>query len=437
MTIHKAPRPKKVVNPLIAGIEAFLSLHLSCLPPSEHGNGPSVNDTDGKLPPPENDLAPIRNALQSSDLPKRYTLYEPMLLLGTSFPSHTPAWEHIYSTLTSSQLQELYRSIADAFCKSGHYVSHVALNAPIQSSVETENSGQQDNIMRSPVNLQPLFGDFGPATYSSNSRLTSTDLDAAFWVETSQVSGIKQVWAPRWTMFSRGNIREKGRILGQQGVFPGLTTEELGQQLMHVDVVDFYVGIGYFAFSYLKRGARTVFGWDLNQWSIEGLRRGCAKNGWHCLVITVDDAMDQRMLVSKQVIEALLGPSPPRCVAFCGNNNFASEVMLSISAGLKNTEHELKIRHANLGLLPTSQGAWSSSASILDHERGGWLHVHENAEIARVHDKEQEVLGGLRDALGTSTKQAWEVSCQNIEMVKTYAPGVGHYVFDIKLWPSR
>jgi tRNA wybutosine-synthesizing protein 2 len=139
----------------------------------------------------------------------------------------------------------------------------------------------------------------------------------------------------------------------------------------------------------------------------------------------------------KQVVESLLDPLPPRCVAFCGDNRFALEVMISISAGLEDTENALNIRHANLGLLPTSQGAWRSSANILNHERGGWLHVHENAEISQVRDKEQHVLDGLRSVLNMKSRLTWEVSCENIEMVKTYAPGVGHYVFDIKLWPAR
>lgn len=44
--------------------------------------------------------------------------------------------------------------------------------------------------------------------------------------------------------------------------------------------VDLYCGIGYFTFSYLAAGAKTILGWDLNPWSMEGLRRGAVANKW-------------------------------------------------------------------------------------------------------------------------------------------------------------
>ena len=93
-------------------------------------------------------------------------------------------------------------------------------------------------------------------------------------------------------MFSRGNIREKARILGQirlnQSPFSGLCSGELSQDLCEIDVVDLYVGIGYFALPYLRKGVRRVFGWELNGWSVEGLRRGCIRNGFECAVFGAD-----------------------------------------------------------------------------------------------------------------------------------------------------
>lgn len=431
MVAHKDSRPRKVNNPLIAGIEKFIleqsGWSLDTDSESYESGRTCSHGQDGSRS--------VSKTLHSTDLPKRYTLYEPMLLLGPTFQTHTPTWQDFYLTLTSTQLNDLFQSIAQFFCKSGHHVTHIAANAPIQATLETQDSKRQENMMRSPVNLQPLFGDFGPASYNSDKRLTSAEMNTALWVETSQVGGIKQVWAPRWTMFSRGNIREKSRVLGQQGIFPGLSSAELSQPLSTVDVVDFYVGIGYFAFSYLKRGVRTVFGWDLNLWSIEGLRRGCEKNGWQCLVVMVEDDPDRRLFTAQQIAQRLLTLSPPRCVAFCGDNVYAVELISYISAALKDTDRCPNIRHANLGLLPTSQGAWEASVRILNEETGGWLHIHENVEIALVSSKEQDVINGLEDALPFE-KKGWTASCENVEMVKTYAPGVGHYVFDVRLSPA-
>lgn len=430
MVVHKNASRCKVANPLIAGITLFVQRQ--SLWNLKHDATHEVSHNES--PQQDHPTSPPRT-LNPCDIPKRYTVYEPMLLLGPNFHIHTVAWQDFYQSLKPDKLQDLFHSIADAFCRSGHRVTHVAVNAPIQAVVDTKDPEQQENVMRSPLNLQPLYGDFGPAVYLSDQQLTSAEMSTALWVDTCQVGGIRQVWAPRWTMFSRGNIREKARILGGQGIFPGLTSIELDGPLSEIDVVDFYVGIGYFAFSYLKRGVRTVFGWDINQWSIEGLRRGCEKNGWHCLVVTVEDDANRRASVAQSVVQRLLASSPPMCVAFCGDNRSAVEIMSYIAEGLRNTEHALNIRHMNLGLLPTSQGAWEGSVRIINNKTGGWLHVHENAEIADVSNKEQQVIGGLRDVLPVERKD-WKVSCENIEMVKTYAPGVGHYVFDVKVFPE-
>src|SRR5690606_6675835 len=43
--------------------------------------------------------------------------------------------------------------------------------------------------------------------------------------------------------------------------------------------VDLYAGIGYFAFSYARLGLRVLC-WEVNPWSVEGLRRGAEANGF-------------------------------------------------------------------------------------------------------------------------------------------------------------
>ncbi|KAF8001153.1 hypothetical protein HF325_004942 [Metschnikowia pulcherrima] len=141
-----------------------------------------------------------------------------------------------------------FKSIAKAF--TGKF-THFAINKPII----------EDDVMRRPFNLIPLWGDFGPEpTPDLYSNPSESDLRNAFWCNAVQ-NGIRQTWAPRYTMFSRGNIKEKKRILDSYTSLHGKT------------VLDMYAGIGYFTLSYLSNGA-TVFCWEINPWSIEGLVRG-------------------------------------------------------------------------------------------------------------------------------------------------------------------
>lgn len=390
--------------------------------------------------------------LQESDFPKRYTIYEPMLLLPSNFTTHSYSWQTFYSSLNEMQRQSLFTTMADEFCNAGQHVTHIALNAPIEQTVLSESSlDLRHNVMRSPTNLQPLYGDFGPVQWhatedrsESLGRPSQKDFEAALWVETSQVGGVRQVWAPRWTMFSRGNIREKARILKRsqqqnEAFFTGLNAEELNQAIEEVDVVDMYVGIGYFAIPYLKRGVRRVFGWELNGWSVEGLRRGCKRNGFGCEVVTVEDAQNvtKRSRVVAQVIHLLKVDPPVQCIVFHGDNQYAAEVLNEVESSFRKQMMPLNIRHCNLGLLPTSSGSWESAVRVIDTDRGGWMHVHENAEVSQVASKRQAVVDSVTRLVQSLNGPSWQASCLHTEMVKTYAPGVGHFVFDLRLWPPR
>ncbi|RMZ90305.1 hypothetical protein DV736_g2476, partial [Chaetothyriales sp. CBS 134916] len=226
--------------------------------------------------------------LTTDSVPKRFTLYSPALLLPGNFAKHGLAWTAVYDSLDDEAKQDLFASIAETFRRSGKDVSRIAINAAIPSTVGLKD---HDNKLRSPSQLLPVYGDFGPSSlYEKADGPTQADFEAAFWLSTSQDAGISQIWAPRWTMFSRGNIREKARILRHNDhEFPGMTEKELGTPVGEAEVLDMYVGIGYFAFSYLKSGVKRVWAWDLNPWSIEGLRRGCEKNGWRHLVVRITE----------------------------------------------------------------------------------------------------------------------------------------------------
>ncbi|KAE8149303.1 S-adenosyl-L-methionine-dependent methyltransferase [Aspergillus avenaceus] len=405
---HKRKRPARVLNPLQRGIQDFVTKNLSEDSLSKYGLSP------GTL---------------LSNLPKKFTVYEPMLLLPVNALSSPSSWSALYKDLNNEQRQALYASMVGAFSRMG--VTHVAINAPIAL---TDVQGQE-NRMRSPAGLVPLYGDFGPAV-SADGQPTGEDLQQAFWVHTMQNHGITQVWAPLHTMFSRGNITEKARVLGQGSTFEGLDELSLGgDRLDEISVVDMYAGIGYFVFSYLKRGVKRVWGWEINGWSVEGLRRGCLANGWDCTVVRIAD--DGTLSVSISDLVQNLRDTD-RVVLFHGDNRFAADILKEIRALVESRGTWSGVRHVNLGLLPSSSAAWDNACQMVDIQKGGWIHVHENVDVREIEKMKDDItleLGRLRSRTVDIQGEARSFTeCRHVEQVKTYAPGVIHCVYDMKLF---
>lgn len=366
-------------------------------------------------------------------LPKKYTAYPPLLLLPVNFASATPEWQTTYESLGRSEKLKLFASIAATF--KPQVITHVAINAAIGRKSPEDGSA---NITRSPSDITPVYGDFGPTSLlhpdGNRGQPTQADFDAAFWVSTTQNGGIIQTWAPLWTMFSKGNITEKARILGEGNSMRGLTSEEIGEDLNNVEVADFYVGIGYFAFSYLKRGIKTVFGWEINGWSVEGLKRGCARNGWECIVVRITEIEQLEQGGSEKIVQCLQRPSNGTCIVLWGDNESAARVLHEIQKTYEEKVlRRLNLRHVNLGLLPTAKPSWRIAVRILHPTYGGWLHVHENVDIKEIETKRQEMVADFRKLVQTTREGLWHVSCGHVEQVKTYAPGVMHCVFDIEI----
>jgi len=334
-----------------------------------------------------------------------YTIYGTMLLLpaGTMDLSKQ---NHIM-THGPEALTDLFDRMAEVL-----QVTHIAVNKPIPPSKADRDDSR--NKIRSPINFQPIRGEFGPR--KCHTPPSQKDFDNAFWT-TAKQNGIYQTWAPRWTMFSRGNISEKARLLELDSIS---TAVRLGKaDGRGCTAVDFYVGIGYFAFSYLKAGVSKVVGWDLNPWSIEGLRRGAAANKWKHVTYEADSDLEQ------------MARSNSRLLIFAETNERAHERLNVVRAQLP------PIRHVNCGLLPTSKGSWKTAFSALDPELGGWIHVHENfckweqeklAEEVRRQFQRMLECAAVRDYSGT-------VVLESINVVKTYAPGVVHVVLDIYVPP--
>lgn len=362
--------------------------------------------------PPEllDSLCSSVNALVA-DFPSSYTIYQPMLLLPrNSFTSLYGSGLAKALLLNSPNFQPFWARVAACVG-----VTHVAINAGIPPQAassegfpKTVDGTPIENIFRSPINLTPMYGFFGPPPSPQTLESpTAADFDAALWVTQTQ-NGIHQTWAPLYTMFSRGNIREKTRVLHLPSVISSVA-EPRG-----CTSVDLYAGIGYFVFPYRKAGVSKVLCWELNPWSIEGLQRGAKLNGWRTQVTKRGHAP----------------PEPPSestdLIVFAHSNEFALEDL----AETKRTMDLPPVRHVNCGFLPSSNLSWRIAVNMIDRALGGWIHAHENVGVNDIEQRKAQVVTEIEGHVGAAGLRG-EVRCEHIEKVKTYAPGVLHVVFDI------
>ena len=366
-------------------------------------------------------------AITPSEKKMSYTVYPPMLLLSPSSFS-----KYLLDEVVSSHLPRLHECLSKH-----HHITHVALNAPIPASSLTANLESISNIMRSPSGLTPLYGDFGPSLPADHIPTTS-DFDSAFWCSTRQ-NGIFQTWAPRYSMFSRGNISEKARILAlakQRSSHVCHNATEVGYTAEDSTAVDLYAGIGYFAFSYVKAGLSRVFCWEINPWSVEALRRGAILNRWKVLIVSENE--DEEMVSQK------VDDENPRLVVFQESNEKAAKRVNALLSCQRPVHAVKPIRHVNCGYLPSSKDSWKTAVDILDKSTGGWIHVHENIAKSDIKDREAEIVGifgKLAEGKSIPTNkdnstESSSVSCEHIERVKSYAPGIMHCVLDMAIKPT-
>ena len=330
--------------------------------------------------------------------------YPPLLLLPATTFASAP-WK-----LCRPQLQEHFHALYIALCERMS-VSHIAINAPIPSHAEASGSRRNAaaNAMRSPLKLQPLHGDFG----NLNDTADDEGFRCAFWATACQ-NGIHQVFAPLHTMFSRGNIKEKARVLS----FPCVK---------NTTAVDLYAGIGYFAFSYVKAGAAKVLCWEINPWSVEGFRRGAQRNGWK--VKTLQSGDD----ISTGSENDVQGAPSEKLWLFAEDNAYALRKVTSLRDQLP------PIRHVNCGYLPSSKAVWQDALQILDPESGGWIHAHENVAESKIDERAAQIetlMASWQNATNAA-RMGCVVRCEHVERVKSFAPGVFHCVFDIFKGPQE
>ena len=412
---NRPPKPKPT-NPIEEAVKTWLS----------------------NLPTELQEIFQFKIAQLLSLTPKRWVVYPPMVLLPPgSFGEEW--WAILESGISTESMDELWKLLLNGISKreGKGALTHLAVNSGIPLTKDTNQSSDgevvaeekekvptppvaipvSENILRTPSGLIMLHGDFGPALHPDQ-RPSEKDFQEAFWVSTKQ-NGITQVWAPRYTMFSRGNVKEKARVLDFHKASGSPATRSVSKEdLSAAAAVDLYAGIGYFVFSYAKMGMRQVVGWELNPWSVEGLRRGAMANGWSIRIVKEGDDVEGLDFHEKILV-------------FLEDNMKASERLRSLETGVSSESGRIgRVMHVNCGLLPTSELSWEMALQVLHGD--GWLHLHENVGVDDIETRKVEIRQMLEKWLAES-KDDRRVEMEHVERVKTFAPGVWHCVFDVYL----
>ncbi|KAK4102006.1 hypothetical protein N658DRAFT_495938 [Parathielavia hyrcaniae] len=489
--MSRPPKPKHQ-----SPIQAAVSSWLDSLPPTlMNALVDRLRNTHIK---DDND---IRQLLLSC-APKRWVVYEPMVLLPSGSFSGQP-WPVLFSSLTGAQRVSLWTGILGRLSPSNSRppLTHLAINEgiPLHLAESPDRprrkaagaADENENLLRAPTNLHPLHGDFGPLPSPSSPEklaadLTTADLSAALWVSTTQ-NGLVQTWAPAHTMFSRGNIKEKARLLSfhsppsasasplpsssssssassphrflpphlayqrrRATIKPEHTTTTPSRQgtaaaaagAAEKWAIDLYAGIGYFAFSYARLGMRVLC-WEVSPWSVEGLRRGAERNGFSVRVITTTTITTPSFSSYRSSSPAetdsveIWATTAEQIVVFFEDNALAAGRI----AAARRRGWVGDVVHVNCGFLPSSEGVWRDALGMMAGR--GWLHLHENVGVGDIEARKGEVQGlfdGWIEAEGEEqeeeeedkgAKEGVEAEVEHVELVKTYAPGVWHCVFDV------
>lgn len=198
------------------------------------------------------------------------------------------------------------------------------------------------------------------------------------WV-THKEHGIEYSFDVTKSMFSAGNLAERGRIgeLNCEGEI----------------VLDLYAGIGYYTLPLLVRaGAAFIHACEWSEDAIFALNHNLESNG---------------------VAE--------KCEIYAGDNQ-----NLLTSGGGRAAAAIGVCDRVILGLLPTSEQGWPLAIAALK-PTGGILHVHGNAPGG-----EEEKWG--QQVAETLTKMSGKVATvKNLVKVKWYAPHIRHCVADIQI----
>lgn len=429
----------------------------------------------------------------------KYSVYPPLVLFnygmfGAKGSAGATAW-HTYLE-EPARSARFFQTLLERFfnqrttvkktaneLNGGAALTHVAENWPIPDKAD---------ILRLPSRILQLYPAPLASLSKNDSDNTSTENNSfrndmeELWCTVTQ-NGIKQTWAPKHTMFSRGNIKEKARVL-QLASMPAVGTEAgTDDSEDRTMAVDLYAGIGYFTFSYAaSRRVRTVLCWELNPWSIKGLIRGTTLNKWHPIPVkhlnTAGEAFEREMRELEQyfvfaaanipksqtakenVTSATLKNSKKQrdrsdvnILVFAEDNIHAFDRVQTIlgqnkplrdvddvlaSSGCREPMKRPLISHINMGLLPHAHLAYpvAIQLALLSGLPSVALHVHENvaikdfdAWVTRTTAALQRLVDQDGRSISGDEKNNTQVVFTHLEKIKTYAPGVWHVCGDFNV----
>eukprot|EP00536_Pseudo-nitzschia_multiseries_P007117 jgi/Psemu1/324610/estExt_fgenesh1_pg.C_1630001 len=219
-----------------------------------------------------------------------------------------------------------------------------------------------------------------PKTHNIASNDWIAGPQAPSWIRVTE-QGIKQSFDLTKVMFSRGNISEKIRF-GKQLVREG-------------DVIlDLYAGIGYYTLPAVVHGkASKIYACEWNKNAVDALRFNIRDN-------KIEDK-----------VEVFVGD----CRESVKTNNIINMV-----------------DRVSLGLLPSSEGGWRAAIRALKAPAGGWLHVHANVPASEMESWTLWLCHRLYVLVREENRpNNWQVICNHVERVKSFAPTVFHYVADV------
>lgn len=324
-------------------------------------------------------------------VPLKYSIYPPVLLLNNSTKRSfdNVIWDGLLTT-------KFYHDLLKLLSPGNGKLRIVAINRPIL---------EEDNLLRKPYNLEIIYS----MDYPIHPELLPKD---NVWCQVKQ-NGIWQVWNPFYTMFSRGNIKEKRRIL------------DTFMDVEDNDVVDLYCGIGYFSLCYIHLKCRNLFGFELNPWSVEAFKRGLILNKHFGRLLSSSSTLGGDMAEGIHLYNENNEMSDKRLKEFCKSNGYTG----------------LRIRHINMGLLPSSEQGYPVAIKLLENHHN-WnecpkvtLHIHENASIEEIESQQiqDRVLKRLRRISVSEMGLNYEYVLMHLEKIKTFAPDIWHICLDVDI----
>ncbi|KAI9139933.1 S-adenosyl-L-methionine-dependent methyltransferase [Paraphysoderma sedebokerense] len=321
--------------------------------------------------------------------------------LYTTYNSISKDSDEVFIALPSQTI-EFYQLVAKAF-----RVGHVARKTVIPA----------DDALRRPK-ITVLYGDKWGSHFFRN------DFTATFFTRTLQNSVI-YTWSPLFTMFSAGNISEKQRV----AKFPA--ENEI--------IVDLYAGIGYWVFPFIIWcKAKLVHACEWNEWSVEGLRRGCDLNAidwtWGEQWSETGDS-DQTPTVSsepnKRNVKGAQSISKSK-----RKLKLTGKVVIHRGPNHRSLQaFESTADRVQLGLIPSSEQGYELAVRSLDPLKGGWIHVHGNVVEGRESHWCDDLVLRFKNIFKDIRGSQWKIEIVWLERVKSFKPRVWHCVADMKCTP--